>query len=143
MKRIIAMAVLLSAGFVGGSFAADPIAARQNIMKNNGAAAGVGAKMVKGEMDFDPVAAQIIFRTWNSAANGIVFLFPPGSETGMDTKASPKIWEDMAGFEAAAAKLAAATSNVEITDLDSFKAAFGAAGQACGGCHEAYRVKTN
>jgi cytochrome c556 len=143
MKRIIALTVLLSAGFVGGSYAADPIAARQALMKNNGAAAGVGVKMMKGEMDFDPAAAQLIFRTWNSAANAIVFLVPPGSETGMDTKASPKIWEDMAGFEAVAAKLAADTGNVEITDLDSFKAAFGAVAQNCNDCHETYRIKTN
>jgi cytochrome c556 len=68
-------------------------------------------------------------------------LFPPGSETG-DTKASAKIWEDMAGFEAAAAKLvtdAKAAEAVAADGLDAFKTAFGAVGANCGGCHEAYR----
>ncbi len=38
MNRAITMALLLSAGLVGSSFAADPSADRQNIMKNVGAA---------------------------------------------------------------------------------------------------------
>jgi cytochrome c556 len=68
-------------------------------------------------------------------------LFPPGSESG-DTKASAKIWEDMAGFEAASAKLVAdakAAETAAASGLDAFKTALGAVGANCGGCHEAYR----
>ena len=101
-------------------------------MKNVGAATGVGGKMMKGEMDFDPVAAQLIFNTMNAAANGYGYLFPAGSETGNETEASPKIWEDMAGFEAAVAKFAADTANIKITDMASFQTAFGAATKNCG-----------
>ena len=143
MKRSTALALLLSAGLVGTTYAADPSADRQNIMKNVGAATGVGGKMMKGEMDFDPVTAQLIFNTMNAAANGYGYLFPEGSETGNETEASPKIWEDRAGFDAAVAKFAADTSGIQITDMDSFKAAFGAATKNCGSCHEAFRVKKN
>ena len=143
MFRTRTMALLLSAGFVCAAQAADPSADRQAMMKNVGAATGVGGKMMKGEMDFDPVAAQLIFTTMNAAANGYGYLFPEGSETGNETEASPKIWEDRAGFEAAVAKFAADTSGVQITDMDSFKAAFGAATKNCGSCHEAFRVKKN
>ena len=55
MKRSIALALLLSAGLVATTQAADPSADRQAIMKNVGAATGVGGKMMKGEMDFNPV----------------------------------------------------------------------------------------
>ncbi|MEX3008653.1 cytochrome c [Hoeflea sp. TYP-13] len=141
MNRAITLAVLLSAGLVGSSLAADdPSKDRQGIMKNVGAATGVGAKMVKGEMEFDPVAAQLVFNTMNAAANGYGYLFPEGSESGNETEASPKIWQDKAGFNAAVAKFIADT-NVKITDMDSFKAAFGAATKNCGSCHEAYRIK--
>ncbi|WP_419912100.1 c-type cytochrome [Hoeflea sp.] len=140
MNRTIALAGILSAALIGGSFAADPTVDRQNIMKNVGAATGVGAKIAKGEMEFDTATAQLVFNTLNAAANGYGYLFPAGSETGNDSEASPKIWEDMAGFEAAVAKFAADT-NVKVADLDGFRAAFGAATQNCGSCHESYRVK--
>ncbi len=143
MIRTFALSVLLSAGLVGTTIAADPSADRQAVMKNVGAATGVGGKMMKGELEFDPVAAQLIFATMNAAANGFGYLFPEGSETGNETEASPKIWEDRAGFDAAVAKFAADTSGIQITDMDSFKTAFGAATKNCGTCHEGFRVKKN
>ncbi len=143
MFRTPTLALLLSAGLVCAAQAADPSADRQAMMKNVGAATGVGGKMMKGEMDFDPVAAQLIFATMNATANGFAYLFPEGSETGNETEASPKIWEDRAGFEAAVTKFAADTSGIQITDMDSFKAAFVAATKNCGSCHEGYRVKKN
>ncbi len=96
---------------------------------------------MKGEMDFDPVAAQLTFNTMNAAANGYGYLFPEGSDSGNETEASPKIWEDKAGFDAAVAKFIADTKDIKITDMDSFKSAFGAATKNCGACHEAYRIK--
>lgn len=141
MNRTIALAGILSAALVGGSYAADdPSADRQNLMKNVGAATGAGAKIAKGEMEFDPVTAQLVFNTLNAAANGLGYMFPDGSETGNNTEASPKIWEDRAGFNAAVAKFITDT-DIKIADLDGFRAAFGAATQNCGSCHEGYRVK--
>ena len=82
----------------------EPTVDRQAMMKNVGAAAGQGVKYLKGEAPFDPAAAQMIFRTWNNAALGFGYMFPPGSETGNETEASKAIWENASGFNAAVAK---------------------------------------
>ena len=96
--------------------------------------------MVKGEVPFDLVAAQMAMKTLNSAALGFGYMFPEGSETGADTEASPKIWSDREGFQKMVAKFAADTGG-EVTDLDSLKSVFGASAANCGTCHRAYRVK--
>ena len=134
----IAAGLLLSGtpALAGG----DPAVDRQALMKSIGAATGAGAKMMKGEVEFNAVAAQLVLKTMNAGANGFGYLFPAGSETGAETEASPKIWSDRAGFDTATAKFIADTSG-NVTDMDSFKAAFGQATANCGSCHKAYRVK--
>ena len=49
----------------------------------------------------------------------------------------------MDDFKAMFAKLGTDAKAAEgsVTDLDSFKAAFGNVGKDCGGCHQTYRVK--
>lgn len=143
LKIIMAAAVLLGSAGVGHS-ADDPIAVRKAIMKNVGAATGAGGAMAKGEAEFNAVTAALVLRTMNTAALGFGELFPEGSETGGESTASPKIWEDRAGFNAALAKFAADTAAgiaAKPADLDAFRAAFGAAASNCGACHKAYRVK--
>ena len=46
-------------------------------------------------------------------------------------------------LDAAMAKFEADSKAAQgsVKDIDSFKVAFGAAGKACGGCHEVYRIK--
>jgi cytochrome c556 len=139
LKIIMAAAVLLGSAGVGHS-AADPIAVRKAIMKNVGAATGAGGAMAKGEAEFNAVTAALVLRTMNTAALGFGELFPEGSETGGESTASPKIWEDRAGFNAAFAKFAADTAAgiaAKPADLDAFRAAFGAAASNCGACHKA------
>jgi len=122
----------------------DPIAARKSLMKANGDQAKIGVAMIKGEAPFDLNKAHVIFATFEDAATKMPSLFPPDSKTGSDTVADPKIWESMDDFKAKFAKFAADAKDAgaKVTDLDSFKAAFGAIGKNdCGGCHELYRVK--
>lgn len=144
-KAVIATAILSVAATV--AFASDdPIATRKAVMKNVGASVGALAKMVKGEADYDPLAAQLAMRTINSSAAGFVHFFPAGSETGGETEASPKIWEDMGGFTAAAAKLeadSAAAIQPAGEGLDAMKTAFGTVTKNCGACHENFRIKKN
>jgi cytochrome c556 len=72
--------------------------------------------------------------------------FPKGSGPEMGkTRASPKIWEDWAGFEAATNTLAerakALKTAVDSGDAAAADAAFKTLGrEGCSGCHKAYRA---
>lgn len=120
----------------------DPIATRKALMDSNGASAKVGGRMLKGEIPFDADAAMAALVNFRAVGYAFGDYFPEGSQTG-DTDASPKIWEDMAGFQAAVAKFrtdAEAAVNSKPADLEAFKAAFGSVAQNCQSCHESYRV---
>ena len=142
-KATIFSSVLLAASLLVGptvSAAGDAAVERQLLMKHNGKATGTLARMVKGQAEFDAAAAQAAMDILNTAALGFGYMFPEGSESGAETEASPAIWSDRAGFDAAVAKYIKDTT-ATITDMDSLKAAFGAAAANCGSCHKAYRVK--
>ena len=72
--------------------------------------------------------------------------FPAGSETGHETEASPKIWENMDDFKAKADKLPADAEGL-LAQLPADKVGVGAAvkalGADCGACHQAYRLKVD
>ncbi len=148
MIKHASLCLAIAAGLVSASAIAaeDPIVTRKAIMSSVGAAAGAGGGMLKGEIPFDPKIAALSLRTMRAAAYSVGDYFPAGSETGMETTASPKIWEDMAGFNEKLAKFradadAAAESKPET--VEAFKTAFGSVAENCKGCHEAYRVKKN
>lgn len=143
MKKLI-LAFALTALSATASFA-DPIADRQAIMKAVGKAVGSVVPIAKGEAPFDAAAVAAAFATINENVQkmDVAALFPAGSETG-DTTASPKIWEDMAGFQAAVDKYkadVAAAVAANSADLPTFQAQFGAVTKNCGACHEVYRIK--
>jgi cytochrome c556 len=122
----------------------DPIAARRALMKTNGDQAKIGAAMMKGETPFDLDKARKIFTAFEEAAAKVPSLLPENSKTGGDTAADPKIWQNMDDVKARFAKFGADAKDAlaKVSDLDSFKAAFGAIGKNdCGGCHEKYRIK--
>jgi cytochrome c556 len=137
----VVLAVALSASAVVAQSKA--IAERKEIMKGVGAAAKEGAAMARGSAPYDNAKAVQVFVVYANAAGKMPGLFPDDSKTGGETTASPKVWEDAAGFKAAMAKFEADSkaAQTSVKDIDSFKVAFGAAGKACGGCHEVYRIK--
>ncbi len=127
MRKLIlaisALALVTSAAF------ADPIADRQALMKANGKAMGALVPMTKGEKPFDAAVVLDGAEDLNDNAQkmDVAGLFPAGSDTSGDTTASPKIWEDMAGFQAkvdkfkadTAAALAAPPQDVEALEARS------------------------
>ena len=122
----------------------DPIKARRALMKANGDEAKVGAAMAKGEAPFDLAKARKMFSTFEDAAAKAPSLFPDNSKSGGDTAAKAEIWENIDDFKARLVKLGtdAKAAMESVTDLDTFKAAFGSIGKNdCGACHEKYRVK--
>lgn len=150
MKKHLA-AIALGLIVAGSAIAAeDPISTRKATMQNVLAATQVGGAMLKGKMEYSPATGQLVLRVMNAAALGMPNHFPVGSETGMETTASPKIWEDMAGFTTAMAKFAGDTAagfvkieEMEFFDKAEFGAAFGKATENCGACHKVYRIKKN
>lgn len=151
LLRSLSIALALPAALVtvAAIAAEDPILARQKLMKANGATAALGGAMVKGEKEFDPVAAIAVLRTANAVATTFGDYFPAGSESGQETTASPKIWQDMAGFQAKLAEFRKDTeaavadlpSEPAMYEAEAFKAAFAAVAENCKSCHEAYRVE--
>jgi cytochrome c556 len=140
--------VLAAAGIcLGASIvlaqSADPIAARQELMKANGRASRTGTAIVRGETPFDIAKAREVLQVYVNTAEKFGALFPEDSKTGGKTTAAPKIWEDKAGFDAALAKFGddARKGLADTKDLESFKTAFAAIGKDCGACHQTYRVR--
>lgn len=141
-KLVIAISMLALAA--SAAFA-DPVLDRQALMKERGKIVGGLSKVVKGEEPFD--AAAVLTQLQALQANAVKFdadaLFPAGSDTG-DTTASPRIWQDMAGFNAAEDKYLAdvkAAVAAAPADADALKAQVGAIGSDCGTCHQGYRIK--
>ncbi|HEV7417150.1 MAG TPA: cytochrome c [Tianweitania sediminis] len=125
---------------------ADPIEERQALMKDMGRAVGSVAKIAQGQEPFDAAKVQAALETLAADAQklDVEALFPEGTETGGDTEASPKIWEDRAGFIAVAEKFKADTAAAVAAnpqDLQSFQTQFKLVTANCGTCHQGYRVK--
>lgn len=124
----------------------DPVSLRMNMMSLTGASMGVMASIAKGEAEFDHRVVQSALRTIYAVSLGYANQFPEGSDTGHDTEASPKIWEDKAGFDKAVAKFisdSAAAVALKPQDVDGMKQAMGMVGSNCKSCHEDWRVKKN
>jgi cytochrome c556 len=121
----------------------NPIQQRQDAMKAIGAATKATAAMIKGQDPYDPAKAELAFRKMNEAATQFGTLFPEGSETGMDTEASPKIWENLEDFQTKVDQFEADTREaikMASQGEDAFKAAFGQATKNCKACHSEYRI---
>ncbi len=145
-KIVLGLAALCFTGMTATA-ADDPLASRQAIMKAVGASAGLTGGMMKGAIPYNPAAGKAAIASMNAAAVTFGDYFPEGSNTG-DTTASPKIWEDAAGFQAALTKFSDATGAAMAAagkdgpaDLDAFKAAMGPVMGNCKSCHEGFRVK--
>ncbi|NJR13077.1 MAG: cytochrome c [Phyllobacteriaceae bacterium] len=143
--RIIAVAAFAAGSLLTANIAsaAEPQEMRQAVMKQVGGATGALSKIAKGEMAFDAAAAVAAFTTMNTVAKTYADLFPVGSETGFETEASPKIWENMDDFKAKVAKFeadTAAAAAMTFADAGAVGAALGSVAANCKACHEVYRV---
>lgn len=141
-KLVIAISMLALAGTAA---LADPIKDRQALMKERGKLAGQLSKVVKGEEAFDAAAVLTALQAMQANAEkwDTEKLFPAGSDKG-DTTAAPKIWEDMAGFNAAEDKYLADVKAAVASppaDVDALKTQLNTIGGDCGTCHQTYRIK--
>jgi len=146
MKRIVVVAALLA--FSAGAVVAqqDQVKQTQAQMKDNGKNAGALAAMVKGEKPYDQSTVNAALAQFEDTVKKFPTLFPEstkGLKPEGDYSASPKIWEDKAGFESHIAGFAKVVADAKgkIKDLDTLKAELPVIGKQCGGCHETYRIK--
>lgn len=144
LKRLMAAAVL--AAFAAGvAVAADePQVLRQQMMKKIGGSMGAMGAIAKGEKPFDADVVKAALTTIEENAKAFPDQFPAGTETGFETEASPKIWENMDDFKAEAAKLAE-VAEAQLASMPADQAGVGATlkavGAVCGECHQSYRMK--
>jgi cytochrome c556 len=136
-----ALALCLGTGFAYAA-ADDAIKGRQDCMKAQGKMMGTLVPMFKGEQPYDSAAVQSALAAQEAACAGWANWWGPDTQKGetLETWAKPEIWTDPDGFKAAGENFYAKFVAVkDSTDEASFKAAFPALGQACGGCHEKFR----
>jgi cytochrome c556 len=144
MKRLVAVALLVSCG-AGVVWAdTDVIAQRRQLMKNDGAAAMKLNQMANGKIPFNLAVAQDSLKTLSIAAEKEPALFPENSKTGGGTAALPAIWQNKADFDARFTKFAkdVAAAQAATVNEASFKKVAPAVFSNCGGCHELYKAKS-
>ena len=148
MKRtvVIVGTLLLCVGAVAAQ--QDQVKQTQTMMKGNGKNAGALAAMVKGEKPYDQATVDAAMAQFEDTIKKFPTLFPDsikGMKPEGDYYASPKIWQDKAGFDEHIASFGKAVADAKgkITDLDTLKATLPVIGKQCGGCHETYRVKNS
>ena len=144
MKRLVLAVAIAALGVTAVVAQSDPLAARKQLMKDNGAQSKIARDMIDGKEPFDLAKAQKVLTTFAAAHDKGKNLWPDNSKGG-DTASLPAIWENKADFDAKLAKLSSDAKAAEPTvkDLDTFKAAMGNVGKDCGGCHNTYRKKAS
>ena len=147
MKKL-AILIGAAAALAAPAFAIeDAIATRKAIMQGNGALAGLAVGIMKGEIPYSPAAANAVLIGLRADAMSFGDYIPAESDAGDNTRASPKIWEDRAGFDAELAKFQETTAAAAEAggregpaDLAAFQAAVGPVLQTCQSCHEGYQL---
>ena len=147
MRTVVVVgALLLGIGAVVAQ--QDAVKHAQTFMKGNGKNAGALAAMVKGEKPYDQATVDAALAQFEDTVKKFPTLFPEGTK-GLkpegDYYASPKVWEDKAGFDEHIASFGKAVTEAKgsIKDLDTLKVALPLIGKQCGGCHETFRVKNS
>jgi cytochrome c556 len=150
----IVTALLASALLAGTAIAQDAnpaIGARKAHMGLQAFNLGPLGLMARGERPYDAetasaLAADLVALSGMLSGPAFALYFPEGTAAGEveGTRAKAEIWQTPDDFVAKAQALTDAASALAATsDLAGLQGAMGPVGQACGACHEAYRVPNN
>lgn len=142
LSKTVALCVILAAGAsVAKDGVTNPVVkARMETMDTIRLNTGTLGNMASGKAAFDPAAATAAKTALAAAAAEIVAKFQANEDDPV-SEASPKIWEDYAGFTAKAEALVTAAESMDVASLEGVKAGMGAVGGSCKACHEMYRAK--
>lgn len=146
MLRVMVVVLAFLVGIAAVSAQQDQVKATQAVMKGNGKNAAALAAMVKGEKPYDQATVDAAMAQFEETVQKFPTLFPDsikGLKPEGDYSASPKVWEDRAGFNQQVASFSKAVADAKgkIKNLDSLKVALPVIGKQCGSCHETYRIK--
>ena len=124
---------------------AEAIEARRKAYKLSGKIFKELKAAVEAGAPVKPYAADVQFLVaWSRK---IPVMFPPGSDSGHETKALPEVWTDRTHFERDAADYTEAAETLaklaEADDQAGFARQFQATGKACAACHKAFRARLN
>lgn len=143
---VIVGTLLLGVGVVAAQ--QNLVAERAALMKANGKNLGtVLSATAKGDKPYDQAAIDAALNVLDDTAKKLPALYPDstkGLKGDGEFSASPKIWENKAGFDAEVAAFAKAVTDAKakVKDLDTLKANLPAIGKQCGSCHEGFRLKS-
>ena len=144
MKKFLLIAVggALVATAVSAAGHLEVISKRQALMGEIRNASRTLGGMERGRLDYDAAVVQSTGARIVEIADEYGTLFIDGSESGGNTKASPAIWSNRAGFDAEIMKLKDAGSALASASSEAdFKAAFGEFGATCRSCHSQYQSR--
>jgi cytochrome c556 len=118
---------------------------QKNLKELGGAMKKAGDQMKSGAPSLDEIRPAVQTIKTHAAEIGTWFPAGTGPESGIETEALPKIWEDQAGFQAAAQKLGEEANKLSDVatgdDLAAIGAQVGLVGGACKNCHDNFRQK--
>lgn len=137
--RPLALLLALTAGMALADEATGPIPARKALMDSYGTAAKTLAGMIAGKIPFDAAGADAAKAVLAGATGGI----PPAFKAmavDSSSKAKGAIWSDWDDFIARAKAAGDAAAALDTTSAEALAPGFDAMGEACKGCHSAYRM---
>lgn len=122
--------------------AEDAVKYRKSVMTVLGNHFGRIGAMANGRVPFDAKVAADNAALVETLSKLPFVAFMEGTDKG-ETRAKPDIWNDPAKFKQSAEKMQTEVTKLSAAartgSLDSVKAAFGAAGESCKACHDAFR----
>ena len=149
VKSLLIVALAIAAGAAAFPAAAqfakaeDAIKYRRAAMTVMSAHFGRVAAMASGKAPFDAKAAADNAEIATYMSKLPFAGFVPGSDKGGETRAEPKIWNEMDKFRSDATQMQDAMAKLNVAaksgNLDQIKAAVGETGKSCKACHDAYR----
>lgn len=133
------IAVLFGISAIAATSSEDAIEQRQAAFKEIKAAVADVKDAMKAK---DYASAEASAQTIAGNAQAVTELFPEGSFEG-DTRAKPKIWDNLADFQQRQQTLAANAEQLvaasQSGDAKQLKDAFKTMSKDCKGCHRKYR----
>lgn len=143
LKKILAATAICLVGATAAFSASELGDKREADMKKIGGATAQLAGIAKGEKPYDAAVVKASLTTINTTIKEFPTLFPAG-KPDEDGHASPKIWENMAGFKAHADELASVSDKLLANlpaDQKAVGGALGEIGKVCSACHQDFRLK--